>query len=157
MKKINKLGVLVAAVVLILSFLQCKTQAVNHEIPFTITEKTYHYWASGVKGTNGIEIKIVGNFNTTNLSFTTIYFQNREYQIIPRFQASRFTLIGNYSVLNTSEVLMDKADENSKSKANDNIPFELEEDEALLVYTISRKNYYFKVQGVKKLENVYRP
>ena len=157
MKTIQKLGVLSMVFLLVMSFSQCKTQAVEGEVPFTIIEKAYFYWVSGQKGTNGVSIKIVGNFNTTNLGFSTIFFQNREYKIVPRFQADKFTLIGSYSVLNTSEVLFEKESENEIPIKNSNIPFELEKDEAIIVYTINGKNTYHKINGVKKLETVYQP
>lgn len=155
MKIIKKLKILSLVLFLLASFTMCKTQAVENEVPFTINQKTYNYWVSGEKGTNGINIKIVGNFNTTNLGFSTIFFQNREYKIVPRFTADRFTLIGSYGVLNTDEVLFEKSE--IKTAKNDNIPFELQDDEALLIYTINGGNNYYKIEGVKKLETVYLP
>lgn len=137
------------------SFTNCKTQDVENEIPFTITEKTYHYWVSGQKGTNGINVKIVGNFNTTNLFFTKIFFQNRVYDIVPLFRTSTFILAGSYSVLNTEKVLFENTEPSTVK--NPEIPFDLGPDEALIVYKISGKNQYHKVQGMKKLETVYLP
>ena len=157
MKAIQKLGILSVVFLLILSFSQCKTQAVENEVPFTIMEKSYFYWVSGTKGTNGINIKVVGNFNTTNLGFSAIFFQNREYKIVPRFQSDKFILMGSYSVLNTSEVLFEKEGDNEVSKKNNDIPFELEKDEAIIVYSINGKNTYHKINGMKKLETVYQP
>ncbi len=157
MKIIKKLSAVSVVFLLFMSFSQCKTQAVENEIPFTIIEKTYFYWVSGKKGTNGINIKIIGNFNTTNLGFSLIYFQNREYKIVPQFSTNKFTLVGSYSVLNTSEVLFEKADENEVPKKNSNIPFELEKDEAIIVYNINGKNTYYKIEGVKKMETIYQP
>ena len=157
MKIIKKLSALSMVCLFLLSFSQCKTQVVENETPFTIIEKTYNYWVSGKKGTNGVSIKIVGNFNTTSLGFSAIYFQNREYKIVPRFQSDKFTLIGNYSVLNTAEVLFETESKNEVAKTNTNIPFELEKDEAILVYSINGKNNYHKIKGVKKMETVYQP
>lgn len=155
MKVIQKLGIFSIIFILFLSFSQCKSQDVKEKVPFTIIEKTYFYWVGGKKGTNGLNIKIVGNFNTTNLDFTTIYFQNREYKVVPQFSADKFTLIGSYSVLNTKEILAEQDIENKTSEGNEKILSELENDEAIIVYAINGKNYYYKINGVKKLETVY--
>ncbi len=157
MKLLQKFGTISMIFLLIFSLTQCKTQAIENEVPFTIKEKNYFYWAAGKKGTNGVNINIVGEFNTTNLGFTTIYFQNREYKVIPQFNGGKFTLTGSYSILNTKNILMDEEGKSKDVAEVNKIPFELKNDEALIIYTINGRNHYYKITGVKKMATIYYP
>ena len=42
-------------------------------------------------------------------------------------------------------------------KDSDGIPFELEDDQAVLVYQINGKDFYYKISDIEKLETVYYP
>ncbi len=127
--------------------------------PFTIVEKSYFYYVSGKKATNGFKIQIVGTFETTNLEFTTIYFQNRELKVVPNFHLNKFTLVGGYTTLSSKDILVDEITLNNKvaKKSSDDIPFELEDDQAVLVYQINGKDFYYKLSGIERLETVYYP
>jgi hypothetical protein len=129
------------------------------KVPFIIVEKSYFYYVSGKKATNGFKIQIVGTYDTTNLEFTTIYFQNRELKIIPNFHLDKFTLVGGYTTLSSKDILVDEIalnNEVAKKDSND-IPFELEDDQAVLVYQINGKDFYYKISDIEKLETVYYP
>ena len=127
--------------------------------PFTIVEKSYFYYVSGKKATNGFKIQIIGTFDTTNLEFTTIYFQNRELKIVPNFHLEKFTIVGGYTTLSSNDVLVDEIAISGEVAKNDgdDIPFELEDDQAVLVYQINGKDFYYKISDIKKLETVYYP
>ena len=129
------------------------------EAPFTIVEKSYFYYVSGKKATNGFKIQIVGTFDTTNLEFTTIYFQNRELKVVPNFHLDKFTIVGGYTTLSSKDILVDEIAISSDvaKKDGDDIPFELEDDQAVLVYQINGKDFYYKISDIKKLETVYYP
>jgi hypothetical protein len=161
MKQINKLGIYSITLILILSFTNCKTQNVNEKVPFTITEKIYFYWVGGKKGSAGTTIIIKGVQKTTNIDFPTIFFQNHEYKLSTEINNNGFTLTGNVSELINKDINMfrDAVDEygNETPKIEKNIPFELEKNEAVLVYSINGKNFYHKITGIKQLEKVYYP
>ena len=145
--------------ILVISFAPVKTNF-QKKVPFDIVEKSYFYWIGGKKGTNGFKIQIVGTHNTTNLNFNTIYFQNRELKVTPVFQNEKFTVVGGYTTLNTEDILADEFSQNNndtpKNNSND-IPFELENDQAVLVYSINGKTFYYKISDIPKLETVYYP
>jgi hypothetical protein len=160
MERLLKSGIYFTIFTLFLTFTQCKTQN-GMKAPFTITEKTYFYWVGGKKGSNGTSIKIVGNFETTNLDFPKIYFQNNEYEIVPEITGTKFTLIGNHSAAASQNITMhsDPKQEfgNQPENSVKKIPFDLEQNEAILVYTINGEDYYYKVSDIKELPRVTYP
>jgi hypothetical protein len=128
------------------------------KVPFTIVKKSYFYWVGGKKGTNGFKIQIVGTFNTTNLDFHTIYFQNKELKVVPIYQNEKFTIEGGFTTLNTEDILAEELSQNNNDTPKDDsidIPFELENDQAVLVYSINGKTFYYKISDIPKLETVY--
>ncbi len=145
---------------LLLNFTNCKTQSIQQEAPFTLVEKSYFKWAGGKKGDQGTTIKIVGNFETTSLGFSSIYFQNYKFKVIPEIKANTFTLIGNRSSLkediNMSGNALDEYG-NKPPKLDEKIPFDLQKDEAVIEYSINGQIYFHKIKGVKQLETVYYP
>ena len=157
---LQKLGIYFTIFIVLLTFTQCKTQN-GMKAPFSITEKSYFYWVGGKKGSNGTSIKIVGNFDTTNVEFPKLFFQNKEYQIVPEIKGNTFILVGNHSAIAKENIIMhsDPKEEfgNQPSSAEKKIPFELEKNEAILVYSINGQDFYFKITDIKQLETVTYP
>lgn len=161
MNKINKLSIFSIILVILISFTNCKTQNVNDEIPFTISEKTYLYWVSGKKGSSGTKIRFQGTKKTTNVEFPTIFFQNHEYKVSTEINSRGFVLIGNSSEQIKKDIYMhqDASREygNEAPNTKKNIPFELQKNEAILVYSVNGKNFYHKITGIKQLETINYP
>lgn len=145
---------------LFLNFTSCKTQSIQQKAPFNITEKSYFKWVGGKKGNQGTTIKIVGNFETTSLGFSNIYFQNYKYKVVPEINGSSFTLIGSRSSykkdMNMSGNAVDEYG-NTPPKIDKYFPFDLQKDEAVIEYSINGQVYFQKVESVKQLETVYYP
>ncbi len=148
-------------VIILFSFTKCKTQLVEKKAPFEILEKTYFYFVGGKKGTSGTTIKIVGKASTLNLGFTTIFFQNHEYKIIPEFKAEKFILIGSNTEIRKNDLNMhqDPAKEfgNKPPMTEKKIPFDLEKNEAILVYRVNGEDFYYKITEIKQLKTIYYP
>lgn len=160
MKQINKLGISLVFLIVILSFSNCKTQNVKQAPPFTIHEKTYFYWVGGKKGTAGTELRIKGIKTTTNVDFPTIFFQNHEYKIATEININGFELVGRSTELIKKDMIMheDAVGEYGNTAPNTKkIPFDLQKDEAVLVYSINGKDFYHKITGIKQLETVNYP
>jgi len=161
MKFIQRITKILFLVVILFGFTQCKSQKVEEKVPFKITEKTYFYFAGGKKGTNGTKIKIVGNATSLNLNFSTIYFQNHEYKIIPEFKGEGFILVGNHTEITKNDLNMHQNTEreygNEAPKFEKKIPFDLEKNEAVIVYRINGKDFYYKITDIKQLKTVYYP
>ena len=148
---------------LFLTFLStsCKTNVVQKKVPFSIDEKTYFHWVGGKQGTRGTTIRITGFSETLNLSFSKIYFQNKEFEVVPQFSGTDFVLEATMSEFIPPDIVMsgNPLDEygNVPPRTGSSIPFELQEDEAVIMYAVSGTETYVKVTGVKKLETQYRP
>lgn len=162
MRLVQKLSkIIIAVIITLLGFTQCKTQNVETEVPFEISEKTYFYYTGGKEGTHGTNIKIVGNAKTRNITFTAIFFQNHEYKITPEFKGEDFILVGSNTVIKKKELDMyqDPVGEygNEAPKFEKKIPFDLEKNEAVLVYRINGKDSFYKIKDIKQLDTVYYP
>jgi len=140
----------------------CKSSLTQKTIPFTINEKVYFQWADGKDGTRGTTITVKGYAKSTNLSFSKIYFQNQAFEVVPEFNGNDFVLSATKTELYKPDVVVsrDPADEYgnkppgaSKSK----IPFDLENDEAVLAYSVNGQESFYKVTGIEKMDTDFRP
>lgn len=159
MTNLKNITLFVIIALFFFGFTPHKNDFSQKKVPFTIVGKTYFYYVSGKKATNGFKIKIVGTSESTNLEFNTIYFQNKALKVVPNFHLNKFTLIGGYTTLSNKDILVDEIALNNQTeqKTNDDIPFELEDDQAVLVYQINGKDFYYKISGIEKLDTVYYP
>lgn len=163
--KYNKnfiIGKYLSGIILVLLLtMACKTQNVETSAPFTIEEKVYFHWAGGQKGAYGTTIRIKGKQTSTNVSFSKIYFQNHEYEIVPVFNSYGFLLEGNFSEYKADDMILhadpEKEYGNTPPDLEKKIPFELEPDEAIIVYSVNGLEGYHKVSGMKELDRVFRP
>ena len=162
LRKIHTSGFFISAVLLVLLLsMSCKTQYVETSAPFTIEEKVYFHWAGGQQGAHGTTIRIRGEQTSMNVSFSKIYFQNHEYEIAPVFTSNGFLLEGNFSEYKPDDMILhaDPVQEygNTPPDVEKKIPFELEADEAIIVYSVNGREGFHKVTGMKELDRVFRP
>lgn len=157
--KISTLSIILIS--LIVFGQSCKTNVASTKVPYSIDEKTYFDWVGGKEGTRGTTIRITGFSQTLNLSFSKVYFQNHEYQVVPSFKGNDFVLSSTKSEFYNKDRVMSSnpKDEygNQVPPKKEKIPFDLKEDEAVIVYAINGEDAYYKISGMKKLETVYRP
>lgn len=146
---------------LTLLFVACKSQSLDSSVPFEIVEKSYFYWVGGKQGTEGTTIVLQGKTSSMNISFSKLYFQNNEYNIVPEFNSYGFEIKGNFSKFRDRELIFDKDPTaefgNAPKSQEKKIPFDLEDDEAVLLYSVNGLEGYHKVSGIKKLDKVYMP
>lgn len=139
----------------------CKTQSLETSAPFSIDEKSYFHWVGGKEGTQGTTIRLAGHTSSMNLSFSKIYFQNHEYDVVPQFSSNGFLLEANFSAFKdpVNIMHMDPVKEygNKPPVLEKKIPFDLKDDEAIILYSVNGREGYHKVTGVKELDKQYRP
>ncbi len=157
----SKFAGLVAGLFILILLSGCKSNVPQKKVPFSIDEKTYYHWVGGKQGTRGTTIRISGFAQTLNLSFSKIFFQNKEFEVVPQFSGTDFVLEATVSEFIPQDKIMsnDPLAEygNVPPQVGKKIPFELEEDEAVIVYAVSGSDSYLKVTGIKQLETQYRP
>ena len=77
------------------------------------------------------------------------------------FNGDKFEIEGNFSEFKEKELVFSKdpAEEfgNQPKKPIKEIPFELQDDEAVLLYSVNGLEGFHKITGVKRLDKVYRP
>lgn len=144
-----------------LALVGCKSQNLREEAPFSIVEKSYFHWVGGKEGTRGTTIKLVGQTRSFNLSFSKLYFQGHEYDVVPEFTSNGFVIKGNFSEFREKDLNLDKDPVNeygnTPAKPAEKIPFELNPDEAVLMYSVNGNEAFYKVSGIKELDKVYMP
>jgi hypothetical protein len=141
---------------LLLALMGCKSQDGHSSAPFTIEEKTYFNWVSEPEGKSGTSFRISGTTKTMNLSFSKVYFQNHAYEVVPEFRGDTFVLAGEFSEIRPERKLHDDPREeygNPAPPTGQKIPFELEQDEAVILYTVSGQEAFFKVSGMHRLQS----
>jgi hypothetical protein len=143
-------------------FVQCgsKQSAVQKKVPFEITEKTYQVMVGGREETgNSVRLRITGELKEFGVQFVAVFFHNKEIPV--------------KTIINDKTFIIDvmlhepqKKDFNMSSDAtgeygneppktgDEDFPFKLNEDEAVIQYHVVGKEYYHKVTGIKKLDSV---
>ena len=157
----KSLKIFFISIILSVFFVGCKSQSLETSAPFEIVAKNYFYWVGGQKGTEGTTITLKGKTTSMNISFSKVFFQDREYNVVPEFNSAGFVIRGNYSKFRERELVMDKdpAAEygNTAPDQEKKIPFDLKDDEAILLYTVNGREGYHKITGIKQLDKVYMP
>lgn len=150
-----------ATLLLLLILASCGGQQITQDTPFSIEEKYYYHWVGGKQGTKGTTIEIGGSIETLNISFSKIYFQNHEYEVVPDINNLYFRLVGNRTEFRNQDKVMSSnpADEygNQAPKTGATFPFDLKDDEAVIMYTLSGREGFLKVTGIKQMDTVYKP
>ena len=154
-------GIIAISCFISVVLISCKSQSLDTSVPFEIVEKNYFYWVGGKQGTKGTTITFEGKTSSSNISFSKVYFQNHEYDVVPEFTSFGFIIRGNYSKFRNDNLVYhkDPAEEvgNQPSAPEEKIPFDLEADEAVLLYSVNGLEGYHKITGIKKLDKVFMP
>lgn len=146
---------------ILLGLTTCKSVKMDNNPPFKVSGASYNYWAGGQAGVSGI--RVIVNYTTTEeVSFEKIYFQKKEGQIDEYTRKGKTFIIGriNTSKPRGNDLVMDadpKKEINNKPPEGATIPFELKDNEAVIVYTYKGKTYNFKVADIKQTESDFYP
>ena len=161
MKAIKSIYVQMTITLLAVIVIGCKSQSLETSVPFNIYEKTYFNWVAAKQGTEGTTIRLAGRTQSLNISFSKLFFQNHEYDIVPQFNSEGFLIEGTFSKFRDKEMIMhrDPAAEygNEVSKIEKKIPFDLQNDEAILLYSVNGLEGYHKIKDIKQLEKITIP
>jgi hypothetical protein len=114
-------------------------------------------WVGGKEGSSGTFLRIKGDLKPSGVHFMSVFFHNREQKVNATFQDGTFTIESNFFNKKddrnmTGDPVGEYGNKVPSDKEND-FPFELNDDEAVLYYHVNGKEYYFKVTGIKRLDN----
>lgn len=146
---------------ILLGLASCKSAKIDTNPPFNISGASYNYWSGGQQGVSGIRVII--NYTTEEeVSFEKIYFQKKEGQIDEYTREGKTFIIGRIDTSKPrgSDLIMDadpKKELNNKPPQGATFPFELKDNEAVIVYTYKGKSHNFKVTNIKQTESDFYP
>ena len=136
---------------IVFTFFQCGSSKFVTNPPFEINSAEYNTWVGGLPGVSGINVKIKLKEKST-IQFDSLYFKMR----VTKVETKNSTLlIAHYSTSkkNPSDIILDidpKKELKNQIPRQQTIPFELEENEAVLSYQFKGKTRYIKIKDIKK-------
>ncbi len=124
--------------------------------PFTISKTYSQKWVAGLKG-GGSGTNLIIEFSSVSegIDFNKIYFRGK---VIEATSKKQNQIVGYFKTEMNHDVIMDS--EISKEAANtppQKLPFQLEENEAVISYTESGKIHYFKITNIEEKEMLAYP
>ena len=155
MKKIKQVFLLPISVIIIMSFSQCSSAQFDKKAPVTITDAYYKNWVGGIPGVKGVLITIKAKAPETDIIFDSIYFNNKMVKLNSQLQKNELILTGNFIVRSKTDLIVMHADPkeefgNKPPNISNKIPFELQDNEAVISYFIKSKKRYYKLYNIKK-------
>lgn len=153
---------LFGALLLALSFTQCKSQKFEQNPPFTILSATYTHVTGGMPGNSSLNLMIEFSSDET-IDFEKVYFQERTIQPVIEQKAGKQYLAARYNT-STVQSKHDLVLHENPSKEYGNLPkseekcsFELKENEAIINYKLHGKSHFYKLENIQKGKSVFMP
>lgn len=149
MKAIKILSILL----IVTSFIQCKSIKFIKNPPFKITNATYENWTGGVPGVSGTNVKIYYS-SDTEIKFHQIYYANKIVTLEVKKTLDSKVLVGYFNTsTNKKELILHsnstKEIKNSLPEIKE-FPFQLKENQAVISYYVGKKINYFKIKNLLK-------
>ena len=146
---------------MLLSFAQCGSGTFVQKTSFKIEKAFYNNWIGGQPGVSGIKLEIHLK-NASEIIFDSLYFKNKRTKVEVLQKEEITHLIGHYSTSKRTNNDLILAIDPTKELQNvapivKNIPFELEESEAILSYKKGKKTVFLKIINIKKIEGTPFP
>lgn len=131
-------------------FLQCSSaQKLQENVSFKVEQPYFQNWIAGVKhGGSGINIFIPVTNLKTNIALDSLYF--RGHKVLLETKPNNPNLFIGRILTEANQ------NEDFSTKTEEEIPFDLKENEAVIIYTENDKKKYYKIKNIKeKLEQDY--
>ena len=132
-------------------FLQCSSvQKLQDSVSFKIEQPYYQNWVAGVKnGGSGINIFIPVTNLKTNIALDSLYF--RGHKVLLETKPNNPNLFIGRILTEANQ------NEDFSPKTEAEIPFDLKENEAVIIYTENDKKKYYKIDNIKEKQTEYFP
>jgi len=155
----SKFTVIFSSVIILLACSFCSaTKDISKENhPFKVTKATYNTWVGGQPGVRGINISIIND--NPEIQLDSVFFRNMKTKLKSDKNTEPIVFIGTFIYPNTKNdyVLHKNAEKeygNTPPNVLKNIPFEIQEDEAIVSYIFKGKTRYYKVEKLKEIKSV---
>ncbi|MFD1314967.1 hypothetical protein [Namhaeicola litoreus] len=134
---------------------------VNSEVagqpPFKFNKKTYQEYTVPYEGKKGITLYFQGELIQPNVYFESVFFRDKEIKLAPLFSGNNFEFTADYSIgyqdkedrqmINTA-----RGEYGNKPPVKSDNPFDLQENEAVILYNVKGKQRYYKVSDLQMLD-----
>lgn len=147
--------------IMTIGLMSCKSIQPKENTPFTIQQATYNDWVGGREGVSGIKL-LIQYSSDQNVSFNKVYFQNKEGTIESKEIDGKTFLHGRIDTSTSDqgqELILD-ADPKKEMKNSlpiKKIPFELKENEAVIMYSYKGEQHHYRIKNFKKTKTEFYP
>ncbi|APG65785.1 hypothetical protein LPB136_10595 [Tenacibaculum todarodis] len=145
----------------IATLFQCASLKFEDNPPFKINSATFKNYVGGMPGVSGTNVVI--NYETsTTVNFDSLFFKGRKAKIELETSGKKNYIKGHFntSTVNSKEDLVlhkDGKKEYGNKVPEKKFPFELKESEAVISYLENGETKFFKVENIKKGEEIFYP
>ena len=152
---------LIFIISIVFCFYQCSGTLFVTNPPFKVDKAFYNTWVGGQPGVRGVKLELHLK-NADGIVFDSLFFQSKRTKAVVRVLDTKIQLLGHYSTSNRRkrDFILDK---NTKKELKNpipilqKIPFNLNENEAVLSYKKGDKMMFFKIKNIKRLQDVFYP
>ena len=165
MKNIKTIVFLLTVPFLLLSFSNCggakaddSKMSFEKNPPFQISEAYYQNWVAGIKeGGSGTNIHIAFSEKDADLVIQNIYFRNQILEAKGNINEPN-QFVGYLKNENQRDIVMDSDPmKEAQNTLSEKIPFELEDNEAVVEYWFGGKKNYYKISNLTEKEMIPYP
>ena len=137
--------------VLSILFFQCSSaQKLSKTASFEIQNPYFQHWIAGVKnGGSGINVFISISKIENSTTIDSLYFRGHKVLLETKPNNPNLFIGRILTVANQNE--------NFSPKTEAEIPFDLKENEAVIIYTENDKEKYYKIENIKEKHAEYFP
>jgi len=153
----NKLGIILGASIILLTFSFCSAtkDIAKENHPFKVTNATYNTWVGGQPGVKGI--KIVISIDNYEIKLDSVFFRNKKTALKRDISSETPTFVGIFTLPNTKkDYILHENPLNEYGNTPVNTPFELKKNEAVVSYLLDNKTYYYKINEVEEIKSTVK-
>ena len=156
----NKLTTILISVIILLGFSFCSAtkgsakDKQQENPPFKVTKSTFNTWVGGQPGVKGFNVVIT--IDNPEIQLDSVYFRERKAKFKKDTYAVPPMFVGIFTLPNTKHdyVLHENpAKEYGNKPLNLNIPYSLENNEAVVSYFYKGTIYYYKINDVEEVKS----
>lgn len=142
------------------SFTQCASVKSDINPPFTIKQASYSHITGGLPGNGVLNLMIEFTANKT-IYFKEVYFQHKVVNAVieqkqdKKYIAARYKKSTNKNLNSLVLSASPKKEYGNTTNNQENFPYELKENEAIITYKIGNKIHSYKVQNITKEKRIF--
>ena len=155
--------VLLPVIIMLMSFSQCDKDSFDKKPPVDLTKSYYQDWVGGRPGSTGTLVTLIAKKPASEMVFDSIYFNNKVVKVTSQNNEGQLILTANFINVNPKDrdlILSGDPKEEFGNKPPaklPEIPFELDQNEAIVSYFVNEKKRYFRVKNISKEKTLYYP